>query len=122
MDSVLDNYVDSGIMYTIDSPNTTFSLSPKLSEKPVRHTPWTAEWMVNALKTDNLSMAVGKLATWFPNNQGKEASEETVLALRKLNKKDALEAMNSFKRKRFVRGTKGKDLKFAAIVESLETG
>ena len=30
--------------------------------------------------------------------------------------------MNSFKRKRFVRGTKGKNLKFAAIIESLETG
>ena len=96
------NYVDSGITYTINTTESTPLFSPKLSEKPVRHIPWTAEWMVNTLKTDNLPLAVGKLATWFPNNRGKEASEETVLALRKLNKKDAVEAMNSFKRKRFV--------------------
>ena len=73
----------NGITYTINTGKSTKLMIPKLSEKPVRHTPWTAEWMVNALKTDNLSMAVGKLATWFPNNRGKEASEETVLALRK---------------------------------------
>ena len=67
-------------------------------------------------------MAVGKLSIWLPNNQGREASEETVLALQKLDNKRALEAVHSFKRKCFVRGTRGKDLKFAATIETVGTG
>ena len=65
MDSKLDSsiYVDSSITYMINTGKSTKLTISKLSEKPVRHTPWTAEWMVNALKTDNLPMAVEKLAT-----------------------------------------------------------
>ena len=83
MDSKLDSsiYVDSGITYTINTGKSTKLTIPKLSEKPVRHTPWTAEWMVNCLQTDNLPMAVGKFSIWLPNNWEREASEETVLAL-----------------------------------------
>ena len=63
------NYVDSEIVYTIDSNESTLSLPlSKPCETPVnkRFPPWSNEWMVQCLRQADLSMAVGLLQSWMP--------------------------------------------------------
>ena len=50
MDKDSSIYVDSGIQYMIDTEQSTFPLSSKPRENPVKkatqHKAWTTEWMV----------------------------------------------------------------------------
>ena len=85
-------YVDSGIQYTIDT-NSTFPLSSKPSENPVKktvHKAWTPEWMVQRIKNDPIEQSVIKLRSWVSSKREPEATEETVKAIRKLKTKDAV--------------------------------
>ena len=91
MDS-FNNYVESSIAYTIDTEQST-KLSTMPSEKPVRHKPWTPEWINQILRTAELPRAVGHLRAWMPEKRQKEASEETVLAIRWLNHADSITAL-----------------------------
>ena len=114
------NYVDSGFVYTIKSSEST-----KLSEpidKSVRYKPGTPEWLDTCITTVNISRAVGELRAWMPNNRQREATEQMVNDLRKLEVPDSLEALKSFKGKRYVKGTKGKDLKFSVVIENISNG
>lgn len=136
-DSVMDNtmdyssYLDSSIEYTIDTSDSTgcnyknstpIVASSKTSENPVRHPLNSVEWLVNCIWTSNTARAVGELRAWVPSNRQREISEETVTVIRKLPVTDAIEAVNSFKRKHYVRGTKGKDLKLTVTVENISNG
>ena len=83
-----DTYVDSGIQYTFNVPISTslnkLSVDPKPIEKPVRYTPGTLEWLAQCIWTVQMPRAVGELSIWMPNGQQREASEQTVLAIRNL--------------------------------------
>ena len=82
MDKSSDNYVDSGILYIVDTTSTQSTrLLSKPSENPVRHKPWTPEWLNQILREANMPRAVGHLRAWMPNWQEREASEQTVLAI-----------------------------------------
>ena len=59
----------------------------------------------------------------MPDCRSREASENTVIEIRKLDQPSALEAVKCFRsRKRFIRGTKGRDLRLQVLVENIETG
>ena len=119
MDS-FNNYVESSITYTIDTEQST-KLSTMPSEKPVRHKPWTPEWLDQMIRKLDNPQAVGYLRAWMPNRRELEATEATIMALRELDHNDAIIAIKSLKRhKKFVRGTKGQDLKLNVIVENIE--
>jgi len=122
MDTVSDNYVDSSIVYTIDTASQQSTiLSSKPSEKPVRHKPWSPEWLNQILRSAQMPRAVGHLRAWMPDKREREATDQMVLAIRKLANDDAITAIKSLKRnKKFVRGTKGQDLKLSVVVENIE--
>ena len=118
-------YVDSGIQYTINTSNSTFPLSSKPSENPVKKTTykaWTPEWMVQRIKNDPIEKSIVKLRSWVSSKHEPEAMEQTVKEIRKLKTKDAMSAVESLKDKcKYIRGTKGHDLKFSVNVENLES-
>src|SRR5579875_1827026 len=106
------SYIDSGIEYTIDTSKSTdnylnhnsfSSLSYKPSENPVRYPLNSVEWLVNCIRTSNDARAIGELRAWVPNNRQREISDETVKILRSAPVTEAIEAVKSFKRKRYVR-------------------
>ena len=125
MDKDSSIYVDSGIQYMIDT-YSTFPLSSKPSENPVKktvHKAWTPEWMVQRIKNDPIEKSVINLRSWVSSKREPEATEETVKAIRELKTKDAVSAVESLKdKRRYIRGTKGCDLKFSVNVENLENG
>ena len=90
------NYVDSNVQYTIDTQQST-KLSPITSQKPVRHKPWTPEWLNQILRNSELTMAVGHLRAWMPDRREKEALETTVKAIRQLSPEKAIEAIKTLK-------------------------
>ena len=97
------------------------SVTDIFETKPMKEqfAPDTPEWIVERLKDSPLPRAVGILRAWMPQCQAREASEDTVLAIQKLNHQNAVEAVKSFKsRKRFIRGTKGRDLKLRVTIEN----
>ena len=70
MDNVLDNYVDRGIVYTIDTASQqSTNLLSKLNEKPVRHKPWSPEWLNQILRSAQMPRAVGHLRAWMLNQR-----------------------------------------------------
>ena len=115
-------------MYTIDSSASNKNIvspnsKPVLNKSSRKTVPWTTPWMVNHIKNDDIPMAVGYLRSWMPNCREREASEYTVMELRKLDPKQIEEAVKSLKsKKRFVRGTKGQDLKFKVTLENVHNG
>ena len=108
---IYNNYVDSGIQYTIDTCNSTFSLSPSTStENPVkksdnkkiqtvRHAAWTPEWLIQQIKEDPIPQVIGNLRAWMPSHREREITEQTVMEIWQLETKDAIIAVNSFKDK-----------------------
>ena len=104
MDTVLDNYVDSGIVYTIDTASQqSTNLSSKLSEKPVRYKPWSPEWLNQILCSAQMPRAVRHLRAWMPNRREQEATDQMVLAIQQLTNDDTIMAIKSLKRnKKFV--------------------
>ena len=59
----------------------------------------------------------------MPEKRAREATEEKVMAIRKLTTKEAVEVVSEMKRgRKFIRGTKGQDLKLRVTIESLATG
>ena len=73
-------YVDSGIQYTIDT-NSTFPLSSKPSENPVKkvmYKAWTPEWMVQRIKNDPIEKSIINLRSWVSSKREPEATEKTV--------------------------------------------
>ena len=59
----------------------------------------------------------------MPNSRVREATEQTVMEIRQLGHKRAVEAVKSLKEnKRFVRGTKGRDLKLQVLIEDIGRG
>ena len=65
-----DNYVDSGIKYTIDNHESNdFPISTKC-EKPVRKQTWytaqTPEWIVQHVRHNDVLRAITVLRTWVP--------------------------------------------------------
>ena len=122
MDIASDNYVDSGIIYMVDTTlQQSTNLLSKLSEKPVRHKPWSPEWLNHILHSAQMPRAVGHLRAWMLNWREQEAMDQMVLAIRELNNDDAITTIKSLKRnKKFVRGTKGQDLKLSIIIENIE--
>lgn len=117
-------YVDSGLVLDIEAITQSTKVSPSLPKtNPVKFDIGTAEWLAHTLRTVNMLRAIGELATWMPNNQQQEANEQVIHNVGKLEFPDAIEAVKSFKRKqKFIRGTKGKDLKFTVIVENTGNG
>ena len=126
LDSNTDNIVDSGFVFSYISPpesNSAFKSTPDAPKKiPVRFPLGSPEWLVHCIQTANVPRAVGELRAWLPNSRQQEATDENILAIRKLEVPDAIEAVKSFKRKKFVRGTKGKDLKFSVTIENIHNG
>ena len=103
MDKDSTIYVDSGIQYMINTSKSTFPLSSKPSENPVKKTTykaWTPEWMVQCIKNDPIEKSVINLRSWVSSKHEPEAMEETVKEIRKLKTKDAVSAVESLKDKR----------------------
>ena len=65
LDSVMDSpiYVDSGIMYMVDTSESKSVPISNLSENPVRkrYPAWTNEWMAQRLREDKIVTAVSLL-------------------------------------------------------------
>ena len=99
---------------------------PPRIQAPKKHehfTPNTAEWVTQRLRDDALPRAVGILRTWMPNRREREATEEKVLDIRRLDKEGALEAVREMRHpRRFIRGTKGQDLKIRVTIENTGNG
>ena len=110
MDKNSSIYVDSSIQYTIET-NTTFPLSSKLSENPVKkvmHKPWTPEWIVQHIKEDPIEKSIINLRSWVSLKCEPEAMEQMVKEIWKLKTKDAISVVKSLKDKRkYIWGTKG---------------
>ena len=59
----------------------------------------------------------------MPEKQQKEASEETVLEIHQLNQANSITAIRSLKsNQKFVKGSKGRDLKLQITIENTESG
>ena len=59
----------------------------------------------------------------MPNSRVREATEQTVMEIRQLGHKHAVEAVKGLKEyKRFIRGTKGRDLKLQVLIEDIGKG
>ncbi|KAF8825753.1 hypothetical protein HHX47_DHR6000143 [Lentinula edodes] len=72
---------------------------------------------------DKLPMAIGILRAWMPESHVREASEEMVLAIQNLSHATATEAVTNLKsHKRFVRGTRGRELKLRTTIENINNG
>ena len=69
-------------------------------KKHERFTPNTAEWVTQRLRDDALPRAVGILRTWMLNRREREATEEKVLDIRRLDKEGALEAVREMRHSR----------------------
>ena len=119
-----DIYVDSGIKYTIDNHESNVFPISTTCEKPVRkqtrYTAQTPEWIVQRVRHDDIPRAITVLRTWVPLSREREISKNLVRNIRKLRMADAVDAINSLKDKRkFIRGTKGKDLKISVVIENI---
>ena len=112
----------------LDNPPESINLKTKPKcENPVSeheyYKPESAEWTLQRVVTDDMPKAVGILRAWMPTCRSREATEETVEKLRVLNRKAAVEAVKELKkRQKFIRGTKGKDMKLSVTIENLNTG
>ena len=117
-------YVDSGIQYMINTSKSTFPLSSKLSENPVKkvtYKAWTPEWMVQCIKSDPIEKSIINLRSWVSLKHEPEAMEQMVKEIQKLKTKDAISMVESLKdRCKFIQGTKGQDLKFSVNVEDIQ--
>jgi hypothetical protein len=68
-------------------------------------------------------MAVGILRAWMPRNREREATEELVGEIEALEWDKAVEAVKTLQNKRrFIRGTKGQDLRLKATLENIKSG
>ena len=119
-----NNYVGDGIKYTIDNQESISFPISTTCEKPVRKQTWyaaqTPEWIVQHVRHDDVPRAITVLRTWVPLSREREISKNLVKDIRKLNMADAIDAINSLKDKRkFIRGTKGKDLKISVTIENI---
>jgi hypothetical protein len=54
------NYVESGITYTISTPQST-KLFSETSAKPEKFVPWTPAWLDQRLRQEDIPKAVGYL-------------------------------------------------------------
>ena len=96
---------------------------PKLSENREKYKPNTPEWTLQRIVEDQMPKAVGILSAWMPLCRSREATEDTVVTLRKLTQKNALNALDELKKRhKYIKGTKGKDMKLSATFESLASG
>ena len=66
----MDNYVDSGIKYTIDNHKSNAFPISTMYEKPVRkqtrYAAQTPEWIVQCVRHDDVPRAITVLRTWVP--------------------------------------------------------
>ncbi len=61
--------------------------------------------------------------TWMPERREREATEEKVMAIRVLTKEAAVEVVTELKKlRKYIRGTKGQDMKLRVTIESVHTG
>ncbi|KAF8827051.1 hypothetical protein HHX47_DHR5000761 [Lentinula edodes] len=122
------SYVDSQFSFEFGSTgtpnkNNLSTMTTRAEEKPVRYEPNTPEWVAQWLQMDKLPMAIGILRAWMPESRVREASEETVLAVRNLSHATATEAVTNLKsHKRFVRGTRGRELKLRTTIKNIDNG
>ena len=69
----MDNYVDSGIKYTIDNHKSISFPISTTCEKPVRksvqYMAQAPEWIVQHVRHDNVPRAIMVLRTWVPLSQ-----------------------------------------------------
>ena len=100
----LDNYVDSGIKYTIDNHKSNVFPISTTCEKPVRkqtrYAAQTPEWIVQHVRHNDIPRAITVLRTWVPISREREISENLVKDIRKLKMADTMDAINSLKDKR----------------------
>src|SRR5215469_6394837 len=96
------------------------------TEKPAKKEqlpPFSAEWTAKRVREAKMPQAVGILLSWMPTTRAREATEETVLAIRALNQEKSVEAVKTLgSRKRFIRGTRGRDLKLQISIENINNG
>ncbi len=98
---------------------TTSSTKPA-KERSERNTP---EGIAHQLREDEVLRAVGILRAWMPKRREREATEEKVMAIRALMKEAAVEVVTELKKSRkYIRGTKGQDMKLRVTIESVHTG
>ena len=70
-----------------------------------------------------MTKAVGILRSWMLNCHSREADENKIDLIRKLEEEDAIKAIKELKKRRkFIRGTKGKDMKLSVTLENIVTG
>ena len=66
----MDNYVDSGIKYTIDNHESNVFPISTTCEKPVRKQTWyaaqTPEWIVQCVRHNDIPQEIMVLRTWVP--------------------------------------------------------
>jgi len=85
------------------------------------HTPFTAPWVVARLR-DSPDRAVGILKSWSHDKHLREANDQTILEINRLEEKEAVEAVEDLKKPRvFVRGTRGSKLSLATTIVTLDT-
>ena len=98
-----DNYVDSGIKYTIDNHKSNIFPISTMCEKPVRRQTWytaqTPEWIVQCVRHNDIARAITVLRTWVPLQHEQEISEILVKDIWKLKMADAVNAINSLRDK-----------------------
>lgn len=75
------------------------------------------------MRDEEMPRAVGILRAWMTEKRAREATEEKVTAIRKLGEAEAVQVVTELKRaRRFIRGTKGPDMKLKLTIESIATG
>ena len=99
-----DNYVDSGIKYTIDNHESISFPISTTCEKPVRkqtrYAAQTPEWIIQCVRHDDVPRAITVLRTWVPISREREISENLYKDIWKQKMADAVDAINSLKDKR----------------------
>ena len=112
---------------------TSESFCETIEQKPVRSDvpptpptsrakPFTAPWVVRRIKEDKLTDALVQLRLWMPDRRRVEATEELVQLVASLDDDEALQAVYELRsRRRYVRGSKGRELKVPALLQTLDS-
>ena len=87
-----------------------------------RATPFTAPWVVRRIKEDKPQDALIQLRLWMPDKRRVEATEELVRLVASLDEEEALQAVYELRsRRRYVRGTNGRELKIPALLQTVDS-
>jgi hypothetical protein len=106
---------------TSNSNNNNMTVDNK---KPVKqYNSNSPEWLVQRIKEDKTEQAISLLRIWMPESRRPEATEETVQQIRQLKNEIAIDAVNNLRqRKKFIRGSSGRDFKIGMQLERIDNG